>query len=973
MKRFLLALAVVLGLAVAPAAAATVNFYVDGGCTNDGDAAQCDVAGIAVCTNADEWVCAAAGAGPGPARNIQTAIDAAIATPGCATGDDCVIIVRGAHTLASHTVGTDHDVWATGSDVSFNGRYHMPNAEHSTYGTYRLAGLNGSAGHPVLIQPFAYGLAGEEDAFLEATAKTAVWTQCALIGGECDGVCANVPDSFCTSVWHTEGISRVGYYATLSDADPTPTYRVGSFDDMTNAHTDFVGTRCNGTPWMRCRTADDCPAGDVCGGSSYTSVERDSYTIDDVTFVGSECLPPTPKCSAHPTIPCYSNSDCPDYLTGETCDSVYQYTDNRLFVRWGSSVPVGAYPIDMGGYSAGNGFTVDNSTYVTIRGFEIRNTAKGGIAIYNLTGSANHIIFTDNRIFYATNIGGNDYGSHIDGGASLVFDVSDIEYTNNTIAYSASEAMHLGPNGSGNPLVFVYANNYVFGTGDKGVIGISPIAGQTPFGMIVGNYPTAPGLYGNADYSNSSIYNNVFGRVEHTLMNSPSAKGCYGGAGSYCADVCDARYGPNKCYCYMNSGLGVTFENALTGTSLALHDNVFKDNGGLALGCNGPSASNLAAYNNIFVNTHGDGAIDVVLASGCTTGLQGNTFFNNIVYNPQKAAFHLSKDPSLSDSVIAGNIIANNVFYDTIRSQVRMLEFFNTPQPSSGMAIHHNVFSAPLMGVDDTAMFYMDGTRWSCSYGLPDNTCARNSDGTRMIDPGFRNASSLDFRPLPYTTISSAGQPRFYLIDNGTGDGMPVNRSTGANIPNAYAKMPLTFPRMDEAVPQTGSEWDIGAFELRPANGGFETDAYSWGWSFDKGACTDAGPNGPTSPTSPVPTHGPGVFELYGRFAGDIGGSLLYSLTNLDTARTYTIRFKVWPQGGDGATADKALDVQIDNVSKCSINSNAQTWITMPGGGTGTCTFTPAGATAVLEFFKDCPAAGTQIYYIDDVEVIVSN
>lgn len=169
---------------------------------------------------------------------------------------------------------------------------------------------------------------------------------------------------------------------------------------------------------------------------------------------------------------------------------------STLYVRWGSTLP--SKP-NINGSNNGNGFVVDNSSNVTVRGFVIRATIRAGVQI----NSPNTNITIDNNKFMYINDSSNGSGRPLTAESSI-----NVVITNNEFAYSSSEPLHLGAGTTGR-LTGLIARNWVHDIGDRTVLG--PGTGGTPNCTTFTSDSPAPGST-LGDYSGLIVEQNVFER-----------------------------------------------------------------------------------------------------------------------------------------------------------------------------------------------------------------------------------------------------------------------------------------------------------------------------------------------------------------------------------------------------------------------------------------------------------------------------
>jgi hypothetical protein len=357
-----------------------------------------------------------------------------------------------------------------------------------------------------------------------------------------------------------------------------------------------------------------------------------------------------------------------------------------------------------------------------------------------------------------------------------------------------------------------------------------------------------------------------------------------------------------------------------------------RDDGGILIHSNGQPTTNNVVYNNVFVNTQRPAIMD----RGCSsTSCAGTIFRNNIIYSAAGG------QPRLIDWVSAVGLFENNI---VVNAGTVICE----TQPTA-------------TGCTSTNLINWRGGGVSC------NGISSAGIGNKCVDPDFRSIAGLDFRTLPKAPGLDQGT-------SGNEAAYPAARTAAMSNALIVTAGENLFPRLDEGAAKSGNAWDIGAFESRAADPDFENGDGA-GWVVSDEGCAVSGATWLTTLAAngidPDPAYihsGSAIGFLRGKVTGPECGSFAQTLANLDTARTYTIFFYYQAEGA--AAGDKALDVTIDAVSKCTVitNTAAPGWTYKTG-----CTFTPAGATAVLKFLKPAQAAGTTIYRIDGVDVVATN
>lgn len=839
MKKFLLALALAVGLA-SGAEGAVTSYFVDGGCTNNGDGTKCDATNNdSTCDTASNWVCAASGGGAGPKNSLSSALS-------LLTAGDKTLIVRGVHTAASHTVSSANH--AAGTYDARIGQDWL-----------RIQTLNGTSGHPIVIQNFGYDgtLGSGEAVYIEGTDSPGTWNQCTDCSGsgDCPGVTGN-----CGDVW----------------------WIVPSTSFMSRA---IGAQRPDGSPTYRLRTT------------------------------------------------CTPLSSCLSSLTSQFMSYSAQTTGTKLYVRWGTGddAPLGANNLKPYVFFDNNGFgfAVDNSSYITINGFNIRCTKNSGIIIFN---GSDHVVLNHNIVKYSADLdhSGSDYG------IDLVDGVTDAIVNGNDISYTGSEGIH-GQAKNGLTHVWQIVKNWIHDIPGSSIMG--PGVRGTPTGAILGN----DNHFGGS-YTGSVFEDNVISNIG--IDDLPSGSD-----------------GPGK---------GLILENSSSGWTVR---NNFFDN--IADECIKIDAieNPVSTRNNIFRNTFSqcgrkpgaNGGASIFMITNSSTGGVTNTKIVGNTFHGFAGAAVKQAGPS---ALFSSFLFRNNLVTDTGGKKV-----VDIAATGSTLFMDSNVFKSSKSD-NDTSFVNWKGGAYSCSTianaGLG-NFCPVGVPASTVVVDTYRNADSLDFRLTPYSYALDGGNNRIgqcsttsttTCITDSDCPGVEtcsVLFSTGMSNTIASAH---SFPRMDEGAALGGNGWDRGAFELRVQDGGFENTDIHWTPVNEDCTVGGAGIKASGDAIGGAARHGQGFGSIQGSNVGNTCGWLQQTLANLDTARTYTISGFY---EATGATAVRKLSVRIDDVEKCAMTSDASTWAAFPS-----CTFQPAGTTAVIKLYVGPPAAPV-LFNVDDVSVNVSN
>lgn len=939
MKKIVLALLFSLGIALP---AWSTEYFVDPGCdvAGDGTSSSC----LSPATH-------------NPKKTIATGL-ALLANP------DDILTIRGGHDAHdSHCVGT-------------TGVYDLTTPMNQG-SIITVSSLHGTSGHDIIIQ----GAAADAPVFLDGVNGADTWTQCTGSTGSCSttGGCnllnsGNIP---CNEVWYTTN-TEGGFFAKRATGDPT--YRVAGPWDMTNNHPLYDGRVCSVTSWLRCQRDEMCPTGEQC---NVTHAEIDS--------AGNNT----------------SHSGVVSYTT---------------WVRWGTGgPPTGSHVVYGTNYKGGSGLWVDSSArFITLKHFTLRNFAAGSIVVEDtVAASAPHdITFDDVHSYYSTGIGGPDYAMHITGTSSAGPDVTNITVQNSTLAYSGSEGIHSDPNVFNDPgetggvMTLTFSNVDFYGAGSSAVLSDHIIHQQTPHCGIFGNGSSTTGIPGHSPLYNVTVNNSTCHDITAwqalsngatICTNTPffACQACSSSQGLRCRTASDCPSGDTCSYIseYAQKGPGFSFENGHVGPS-TISNTVFNRIPGYAISSstNAPEGGqHINIYNNAFLNTVTDPTSD-----GCTVwfaGSSGGPFSDVNIYNNVFAQDTYSHPFFCNQNTTAAAPsirLSNNIFLAPPGGDLLSWSY-----PSSSLTANNNAFAffdsltagafhpCTVNGTISTPrrLGTVGGVTVQCPNPASPTRITTLGSNNVYLDPQVTSLATHDFRTTSISPLLDAGT-------SGVETGYPSGRTAGMNNSLALTAMCDTFPaRMDEGAAKTGASWEIGPFESRVPYPGMETSGsvdfldVNTGWGTQaEGGCSVLG----TCPSSAVasgtcagttdvsPRSGGGMLRLRGRAVGPTCGSFNYTMSNLNTSRTYTI--SGWFQeAGDVAANDEKLSIQVDGVTKCSIlpTGDVTSWTAFPDANnltiTGTCTFTPGAATAVLTILKEEQAAGDTSYWVDDINVQVTN
>jgi hypothetical protein len=559
-------------LLAAPAGAADV--YFDPGCPDgkDGTSATCDETGVGPFNRMHD-VFATGGAGSGA----------------CST----VYRLRGKH--------DPHGSCSGGSD----GWY---------YGDEWALGASCSEPTRSYVEPYNYSGPGTGEAvFLSGTRATnATWTQCAW-SGSCQGSCASITDqTMCQATWYLTGdtaapdgtwqsASAFPVWAQKDNGEPT--YNVSVVTDLTNAHGGYRSSRCAAPyDWIPCVDATHCPSGVACSASS---AEVDSW------WASGSCSTTTDRpCNClNGSYPCTeaSGQQSPDCPGAESCND----SADRLFVRWGGSLPSKPYIP----YDTADSFAFKaNADFMTVRG--VNMVAHEGPAVWHNSGSTFNVL-SDFRILYVRSAQGqgNAYGIAQFGGQDLT--IQDGE-----IAYTLDEGIHGEPLTAGATRMNM-ERLWIHEMADTTVMGAGT---GTSHCAIIAMTPNQPG------------------------------PGC--GSGDNC-DWTGSFWQKNLCENTGASGNGLRIENCVRG--LVVRDSIFRNTNTDCIvvdGSDGPAGGqtdNIEIYNNLLDHCGSDG-----IAFFCSCSVTDTLVWNNTIREPTDRAINVDD----FSGTCTGNIFKNNLLAD---------------------------------------------------------------------------------------------------------------------------------------------------------------------------------------------------------------------------------------------------------------------------------------------------------------------
>ena len=330
---------------------------------------------------------------------------------------------------------------------------------------------------------------------------------------------------------------------------------------------------------------------------------------------------------------------------------------NTLYVRWGGTLPTIKPYINYS--NNGNGFVVDNSSNVTIRGFFIRATIRAGVSI----NYPNTNITVDNNKFFYINDSANGSGRPL-----TAFDSVNVLITNNEFAYSSSEPLHMQAGDTGR-MTGTISGNWIHDIGDRTVLG--PGTGGTPnCTTFTSNVPQPGSTLG--DFSGFIVEKNVFER------------------------------------CYDNSA--ILFESHVDG--MTVRDNIIRqvplafkfapNNGGVSEHTNGNKIYNNVVYDLITGSHNGNG--------NCFLFTGSAEIRNNVAWNNTCAGILNYGVESQSGANNTSNQFYNNIFVKAGSG--------NLVQASQAMTFQNNLFWS---GITTGSVGTVAGSALNC--GTNGNRC----------------------------------------------------------------------------------------------------------------------------------------------------------------------------------------------------------------------------------------------------------
>lgn len=434
------------------------TFYVDGGCTNNGDGTGPD--------------CAASPGGVGPFNILDDGANQLIKN-NLSAGD--ILDIRGAHSITTdHTSSANHK-----NGAAFDGNYYqrwlkmtMSPASAAFIRAHGWTGV-GTGENPIIYGTRCPHPAGCSNC--DATTCTGSWTQCTVCNS---GTCNGVPGT-CTDTWFTtdDGTAGAGFQAGSAanvtwavSATGPPVYMVAAEANLATAHT-FATSRCSLQTWR------PCPNGN------------------------SDCSPST----RYGTCTANAASEVQGWNNGT----------GTLFVHWGPGGPP-AKPYVSYNTSVNTSFDFQNAAnFITVQGITILDHTEASIYF----GSGGNNALTDVTIFYGMNgltANGNVRAITADsGGTPLTIQDSEFAYTadegihvkgackNSVCTAAATPCACCTGNGTGTctgPIALSYLRDNVHNQGDGSVFGV--LTNSTPSGILLGDDSNTNN---NSDYTGTVI------------------------------------------------------------------------------------------------------------------------------------------------------------------------------------------------------------------------------------------------------------------------------------------------------------------------------------------------------------------------------------------------------------------------------------------------------------------------------------
>lgn len=541
---------------------------------------------------------------------------------------------------------------------------------------FTVSGKRGKPGDPIIIQGYDDGNGRVERPVFEG-AQMVAWVHCSTCDAGDHAACRDVPGE-CAEYWYftDPGSSTYNRAFACVKTDGTPCYRVPSTgvpandkQAMTNAHAGYISKVCEGVPWLKCLADADCPDRSDCSG---TTAEVDSY--------------------------------------GQEKPHGYVVT------RWAAE-PRGAVLHD----SAGMGFDIVSSSWLTLRGLAFRDFRRGGVR----TGPAcENIVISDNWFAYSLDIRGSDY--------LIVLDRSDsVTVSNNYFAYSGSEAIHTMPGAKAS--VFMIRDNFIRDVGETGALGTRCTVETclTPSCMIL-SY-SAPGT--PQDNTGSEVSGNT---------------------------------------CLRIAKQGILVEKS---RGWSLHDNYIASVGRaaikLATGADGGDITGVSIHNNVLADAcriSSDGSIWISRGTK-NHSISGIDIHNNVIYSTNRCPGLLGSGLEAGQLNIRSNVFFSSVDGDSLPTVIDWPFTLTTGRFDNNVFFTAGLAKAGCMSADpicgDTNLVLWKGERYSCA------TLRNVGESNECRSAGYRDLTGSDFRLYPGPKLGPTAP----------GPGAPIGGSAGDDEP----------------------------------------------------------------------------------------------------------------------------------------------------------------------------------------------
>jgi hypothetical protein len=560
------------------------------------------------------------------------------------------------------------------------------------------------------------------------------------------------------------------------------------------------------------------------------------------------------------------------------------YADNsKLFVRWGSATPGSVsnpYPsvfFDNNGY----GFFIQSSTFITIRGLNLRGSRR---ALIQTTSTASDIIAEFNRYSYSVDFTGNESDRPFTTDRTNKVWVQDSEFSCNR-----SEPIHTQARSSDAATEIHLLRNWIHDNGTGYCPEMGAITGGTPQLLTLTISSECGTSCGSGNYTGSEVVGNLLERV---LVNGS------------------------------NNGRGIVLENNSYGWTI--RDNIIRNIEGDCIrleaqstgGTDPHKASNNLIYNNIlaYCNEGGQDQGGLNIKAGAGAEAKDNLIYNNTLYRAPIVTSDIS-------GTNTGNKIFNNLLLDFAWTGTKPINW-TAGGSSAGNEFKNNgiwaqASNAPATGTIATvSTISASCTSLSGSFDLDGPTIGSNDFN---LCPLSASPQGFGFTTTDIAALDLRLHATSPANDAGTLAGMPAR--TGIHNTLAAAHGLPNYTRLQTI--DIAAAPDMGAYENALLDGGFESGSIDAPWLSPIGdfshICT------PTSVATIGSIVGGKSLNLT---AGPCFDALCFGcrspfvqqcITGLDTTRLYSLHGK-WKLLSGTASDESRIDFVVCETPPCTQN-----------------------------------------------------